>query len=142
MADHPRRGQRRYRTRELRIYDPVSGRVVNIGQRGLALEAPERLFVGGSYFFRVGLGPRQLRLSGRVQWCRLVGTQITVHGEVQPVFRAGVFFAETTMSKAWGEALKRLTEAPSRRAEAIASARSGHIRARRNERAPHLRLAS
>ncbi len=142
MADHPRRGQQRYRTRHLRIDDPVSGRVVNIGQHGLALEAPERLFVGGSYFFSVGLGPRKLRLSGRVRWCRLVGTQISVHGEVQPVFQAGVFFADNTMSKAWGEALKRLTEAPSRRAEVIAAARSGHFRARGDQRARHLRWAS
>ena len=123
----PRRRQPRYRTRYLRIDDPVSGRVLNVGQHGLALETPERLFVGGSHFFRVGLGSKQMRLSGCVQWCRLVRTQASAEGEVQPVFRAGVCFAETTTSRAWLEALKRLTEVPSRWA-ADSIVLSSHIR--------------
>ncbi len=100
----PRR-QPRYRTEHLRIDEPVSGRVLNVGHRGLAFETLERPFVGRSHFFRIGLGSKQLRLSGSIQWCRLVGTESCAYGEVKPVFRAGVFFADTATAEAWREAL-------------------------------------
>ncbi len=107
-----RRRHRRFRTHSLLVDHPVSGKVVNVGQRGLAVETPEKLFVGGSYVFKVRLGAKQLKLSGKIQWCRLVGIRTATPEEAGPVFQAGVAFDETLASRAWQEALKRLTEKP------------------------------
>lgn len=108
-----RRRHRRFRTHSLLVDHPVTGKVVNVGQRGLAVETPEKLFVGGSYVFKVRLGAKQLKLSGKIQWCRLVGTKPITTEEAGPVFQAGVAFEETVASRAWQEALRRLTEKPS-----------------------------
>lgn len=106
----PRSGRRdqRYKTQSILVELPVAGRVVNVGQRGLAVETPEKLFVGGSYQFRLRLGSKQLSLAGRIRWCRLVATQ-SADDEAHPIFHAGVVFEDSVTSKAWRKALERLT---------------------------------
>lgn len=106
----PHRRHKRYRTLNLLIDNPVEGRVVNVGQTGFAIETLEGLSVGESYLFKVRLGDKHLRLPGRIQWCRLTATEAAGDSDAKPVYKAGVALAETVTSKAWQEALKRLTD--------------------------------
>ena len=106
----PNRRHKRYITQSLLIDNPVQGRVVNVGQNGFAIETLEGLSVGESYLFKVRLGDKHLRLPGRIQWCRLTATEFDGDSDAQPVYKAGVALAETVTSKAWREALKRLTD--------------------------------
>lgn len=108
----PHRRHKRYRTLSLRVDNPVVGRVVNVGQGGLALESPESLSVGATYVFKVRLGDRHLRLPGRIQWCRLTGTESDGDSETRPVYQAGVALVDDVASKAWQVALRRMTERP------------------------------
>ncbi len=108
----PHRRHKRYRTRSLVLDNPVAGRVVNVGQAGFAVETIEGLSVGESYLFKVRLGDKHLRLPGRIQWCRLTATETSGDDEAQPVYKAGVALAETVTTRAWQEALKRMTEDP------------------------------
>ena len=105
----PHRRHRRYRTENLLIDNPVVGRVVNLSQTGFGIETLESLAVGESYLFRVRLGEKHLRLPGRIQWCRLT-VETAGDSLAQPFYKAGVALAETVTSKAWQEALKRLTD--------------------------------
>ncbi len=86
--------------------------MVNIGPAGLALETAQMLAVGRSYDFRIRLGSKHLRLPGRIRWCRLIGTVVDDDGDAPPVFQAGVALAEAVSCRAWREALRRLTRAP------------------------------
>lgn len=104
------RRHRRFRTQSLRIDNPVVGRVVNVGQQGLAVESPDSLAVGQTYIFKVRLGEKHMRLAGRIQWCRLTATRAKGEEESRPIYKAGVALVETVTSKAWQEALRRVTE--------------------------------
>ena len=105
----PHRRHKRYRTQSLLIDNPVAGRVVNLSQTGFGIETLESLTVGESYLFKVRLGDKHLRLPGRIQWCRLT-VETAGDSLAQPFYKAGVALAETVTSKAWQEALKRLTD--------------------------------
>lgn len=107
-ASRSGRRHKRYKTQSILVDLPVSGRVVNVGPRGVAIETSEKLFVGGSYQFKLRLGEKQLILPGRIRWCRLVATQAS-EDEAHPVFHSGVAFDDTPTSQAWRRALKRLT---------------------------------
>lgn len=124
------RRHKRYRTLSLRVDNPVVGRVVNVGQGGLALESPESLSVGATYHFKVRLGDRHLRLPGRIQWCRLTGTKSDGGSEARPVYQAGVALIDDVASKAWQVALRRMTEPPAHliwhRARLKSSGESAH----------------
>ena len=108
----PHRRHKRFRTQSLLLDNPVVGRVVNVGQTGFAVEMLEGLSVGENYVFKVRLGEKHLRLSGRVQWCRLTSIEAAGDSDALPVYKAGVALAKTVTSKAWQAALKRLTEDP------------------------------
>jgi hypothetical protein len=108
----PHRRHKRYRTQSLLIDNPVEGRVVNVGQAGFAIETLEGLSVGETYLFKVRLGEKHLRLSGRIQWCRLTSTASNGGDETLPIYKAGVALVETVASKAWQVALRRMTEEP------------------------------
>ncbi len=108
----PHRRHKRFRTRSLLIDNPVVGRVVNVGQGGLAVEAPQGLKVGETYLFKVRLGDKHLRLTGRIQWCRLTATESRDDSQAAPVYKAGVALLDDVTSKAWQEALRRMTEGP------------------------------
>ena len=108
----PHRRHKRFRTRSLLIDNPVVGRVVNVGQGGLAVETPQGLTVGETYLFKVRLGDKHMRLSGRIQWCRLTATETGDDCQAAPVYKAGVALLDDVTSKAWQEALRRMTEGP------------------------------
>ncbi len=103
-----RRRHRRFPTTRIRIDSPVPGTVLNISESGIALEMHGKLMVGNSYFFRLRHGSRILTVPGTVEWCRMTATR-TDECEATPVFRAGVAFADSRSSRAWRDALSRLT---------------------------------
>ena len=108
----PNRRHQRFITQNLQIDNPVVGRVVNVGQGGLAVESLEGLAVGQTYIFKIRLGEKHMRLAGRIQWCRLTATRADGDNESKPIYKAGVALVETVTSKAWQEALRRMTEEP------------------------------
>lgn len=112
QAQNPKRRHRRFVTEYLQIDNPVEGRVVNVGQGGLALESPTGLAVGQTYIFKIRLGEKYMRLAGRIQWCRLTATRADGDSEARPVYKTGVALVETVTGKAWREALRRMTEEP------------------------------
>ena len=108
----PARRHQRFVTQNLQIDNPVVGRVVNVGQRGLAVESLQGLAVGQTYIFKIRLGEKHMRLAGRIQWCRLTATKADGDSEAKPVYKAGIALVETVTSRAWQEALRRMTEEP------------------------------
>ena len=111
-AKRHHRRHRRFRTRNLLIDAPVGGRVVNVGQGGLAVETPQSLTVGETYLFKVRLGDKAMRLSGRIRWCHLTATESNGDSQAAPIYRSGVALREDVTTKAWQEALRRMTEGP------------------------------
>ncbi len=109
-AENPRlrRRHRRFPTSQIRVDAPIAGTVLNISESGIALETSGKLMVGNSYIFRMRHGSRVLTLPGTVEWCRMTATR-TEEGESALVYRAGIAFAESRSSRAWRDALSRLT---------------------------------
>ncbi len=106
------RRHKRFHTRTLRLDNPVAGQVLNVCREGFAVESPERLTVGSSHSFTIRRGSKQLRISGRVQWCRFLGSAVDDDGTERAVYHAGIALADSVGSKAWQAALRRLTEQP------------------------------
>lgn len=108
----PARRHKRFNTRTLQVDNPVAGQVLNVCRDGFALESPERLTVGTKYAFTIRRGSKQLRISGRVQWCRFLGTGKDDEGNERSVYQAGIALADSVGSKAWQAAVRRMTEQP------------------------------
>ncbi len=108
-----RRRHRRFPTSQIRVDSPIAATVLNISESGIALEMSAKLMVGGSYFFRLRHGSKILSVPGTVEWCRMTATP-TGEGESKLVYRAGVAFSESRSSRAWRDALSRLTSFGSR----------------------------
>lgn len=68
-------------------------RLVNASSTGLCFETPERLPVRGSVRVRLDLPSGRSDLSGKIVWCRFVGTQwdeTTWQEEMGAVYKAGL----------------------------------------------------
>lgn len=105
----PVRREPRFSTRSLIVDAPVTGRVLNVSERGIAIESMERIKVGHEYLFRVRSVHKYLNVPGRVEWCRMTGTRTDSWGQQAAVFRAGVALADSISTRAWRSALTRLT---------------------------------
>ena len=88
------RAQPRYAVDDLRVHAPVGAKIFEVGASGMGLETMEKLPLGRQDDFELVGRSRRLRLPGRVAWCRLVRTVKTASGDLVPVYRAGVRFAE------------------------------------------------
>ncbi len=108
----PHRSHKRYRTRSLLIDNPVAGRVVNVGGGGLAVETEHGLSVGETYTFKVRFGEKHLRLRGRIQWCHMTRVEDGNGGSPQLLYHAGVALEEGPATRAWQQALQRMTGHP------------------------------
>lgn len=83
-------------------------RVLNLSVAGMAVETSGRLNVGRRYEFKLHDGVHEITVPGRVAWCVLGRTRRSPHGDVTPVYKAGVQFDEILTDKA--ENLVRLIE--------------------------------
>jgi len=101
MADE-RRIHTRYEVEGVRgnFLLSTDARVLNLSLDGMSLEANNPLKIGREYSLKLDQGSEALPLKGTVVWCTLVKTTRDERGEVQPVYRAGVHFADIMSGKA------------------------------------------
>ncbi|MFQ5528629.1 MAG: PilZ domain-containing protein [Thermoanaerobaculia bacterium] len=78
----------------------TDARVLNLSLDGMSLETQNPLKIGHEYSLRLDEGEHHMPLKGTVVWCTLVKTTRDFSGEVQPVYRAGVHFADVMSGKA------------------------------------------
>lgn len=99
MADE-RRTNTRYKVEGVRgsFLFTTSARVLNLSLDGMSLETNNPLKIGQEY--SLILDEDEMPLKGTVVWCTLVRTTRNAKGDVQPIFRAGVHFADIMSGKA------------------------------------------
>lgn len=96
MSTPPQKQERRLRRRH--GLDDVRGsvlfsyecRILNLSERGLAVQTTAALAPGRSYSLKVQHEGRQIPLAGTVAWCRLQGTERNEKGESVAVYTAGI----------------------------------------------------
>lgn len=101
MADE-RRTNTRYQVEGIKgsFLFTTGARVLNLSLDGMSLETNNPLKIGREYSLRLDEGAHQMPLRGTVVWCTLVKTARDENGDVQPVFRAGIHFADIMSGKA------------------------------------------
>ncbi len=101
MADE-RRTNARYQVEGINgsFLFTTGARVLNLSLDGMSIETNSPLKIGREYSLRLDEGSHHMPLKGTVVWCTLVKTARDGRGEIQPVFRAGVHFADIMSSKA------------------------------------------
>jgi hypothetical protein len=75
---------------DLRLSNPIQGRVLDITVSGLGVETHAPVPVLMQSAFMISDGRRRSTIRGEVRWCRLTGTVPLPNGEIAPVFRAGI----------------------------------------------------
>ena len=105
-----RNRERRFATKLMLVKAPLRAAITNLSANGMRIESSESLEVGRSYNFKVGSnGSRTLRVPGQIRWSRLTSTTRTPGGDVRPIYRSGVALGESVATRAWREALLRVT---------------------------------
>ncbi len=101
MADE-RRTHTRYQVEGIKgsFLFTTDARVLNLSLDGMSLETNNPLKIGREYSLRLDEGDQHVPLKGTVVWCTLVKTTRDPRGDVQPVYRAGVHFADVMSGKA------------------------------------------
>jgi len=101
MTDE-RRTHARYQVKGIKgsFLFTTDARVLNLSLDGMSLETNNPLKIGREYSLRLDEGDQHMPLRGTVVWCTLVKTARDEKGEVQPVFRAGIHFADIMSGKA------------------------------------------
>jgi hypothetical protein len=100
------RSQPRYEVDDLLVHAPVGAKILDVGALGMRLETMEKLPLGRQDTYEIVARSRRLRIPGRVAWCRLVRTVKTASGDLVPVYRAGVSFAESFSKSSRDELLE------------------------------------
>lgn len=68
----------------------ITGKLVDVSESGLGLEAQQALPVLKQGTFTLDIGKARPQFRGEVRWCRLISTTASETGETIPVYRAGV----------------------------------------------------
>ena len=95
------RVEQRYVTPEVGVESPIRAEVVDVSESGMGLLSSDPLRVGASYVFRLRYGQRDLGLPGKVEWCRLTGTERRNGDAHATVYRAGISFSPGPAHSAW-----------------------------------------
>ncbi len=69
--------------------------VLNISMHGAAISTTQQLALGREYALKVKVDDSYLHLQGRVMWSILSHAEMLKHGEVVPVYKAGIMFINT-----------------------------------------------
>ncbi len=78
----------------------AEARVLNMSMTGAAIETNHYLKVGEMLRFKTNQSGKELSMTGKVIWCRLVSTRDNGRGDSEPVYSAGVNFADVFTAKA------------------------------------------
>ncbi len=70
----------------------LEARLLNLSRSGAAVETASSLAIGNRYRVTIWRGRNSELAEAVVAWCRLVATRPLAHGEVAPIFRAGLRF--------------------------------------------------
>jgi hypothetical protein len=97
-----RRTHRRYPVESVRgsLHFTTDARVINLSLDGMSIETPNPLKVGREYSLKLDEPGHLLPMRGVVVWCSLVKTTRSPRGDVEPVYRAGIHFAQVLSGKA------------------------------------------
>ena len=86
-----RRGPRRP-IDDLRLLNPVHGRVVDMSSLGFGIETYRPFSVPERSVFSIGEPASAAKIRAEVRWCLLVRTERIENGDVVPVYRSGLEF--------------------------------------------------
>lgn len=91
MPRPERRNCRRYSVVGVGVQtELISGKLLNLGIGGLAIETSTPLRVGRRYALRVGDRDTGRSIQASVCWCQLFTTRRLRAGEITPIYRAGL----------------------------------------------------
>ncbi len=86
--------KRKYKRTRIRdvvgSYGQSEVEVVNASRGGLGLEGGSPLPVGRACLVRLHVEGRSVHVSGKISWCRLVGTRKVSASTVRPVYLGGL----------------------------------------------------
>lgn len=95
-----RRESRRRRSAEIGVEAPLDEvRLVDISASGMAIDTATPLGPGVEVPLVVASNGRRGTVEGVVRWCRLIETKRLPGGDVRPIYRAGIAFAENLASE-------------------------------------------
>lgn len=79
---------------DIRAYmlEAADAPIINIGQKGMALQTVEPLTIGNNYYFRIKCGQMSVTLLGQVVRCHLNELAVVSTGGQQPLYHNGVSF--------------------------------------------------
>ena len=91
-AGEERRQYPRKLTNNLRLCNPIGGKVGDLSDIGMVVTSNEVLAIEKRTVFTLARNGAQARIEGVVKWCRLFKTEAVGVGHVRPVYRIGVAF--------------------------------------------------
>ncbi len=102
MTHEERRHSPRYQVHDIEgcFQYRLRCQVLDLSIAGMSVQSTSRLNVGRRYIFKLHNGNKEVEIPGTVVWCVLQGTQKNDHGEVQPLYRAGVGFQDVLSPRA------------------------------------------
>jgi hypothetical protein len=78
----------------------TDARVLNMSLDGMSIETGNPLKVGSSYSLKLEEATGEIPMRGVVVWCSLVKTTRSEEGDVRPVYKAGIHFADLLTKEA------------------------------------------
>lgn len=102
LSPDERRRHRRFNVDGVRGSLKVSmdASVLNLSLTGIAIETPTKLTPGTEYALRLPTGDEPLSLPVEARWCNLARTIKRPNGDVVPIYRVGLRFAEVLTEQA------------------------------------------
>ena len=73
---------------------PVEGELLNVARTGIAIETSFPIQIGREYKLKISYEESSFTATGRVRWCTLRRTRRNGHGEIVPVYHAGLSLEE------------------------------------------------
>ena len=94
ISRHGRRAQRFHAGRVSFSSPRLSARLINLSTTGVAIETSETPRIGSELLCELETDQTLALIPGRVRWCRFGGTTSDEAGDIVPVYRAGIEFAD------------------------------------------------
>ena len=93
----PSRQAQRFHAGRVSFHSPrLNARLLNLSTIGAAIETSEAPRIGSELICELETDQTLAMIPGHIRWCRLGGTTSDEAGDVIPVYRAGIEFANGT----------------------------------------------